>query len=319
MTRSRLLHRLLVPALLVLVCTVAPAGASTEASAVNQITLSTDQLAEASGLAASQRAPGVLWAHNDGGDAPTLYALATDGRLLARLTLEAATHQDWEDMASFRDQGEPWLVVADVGDNSATRETLTLYFLREPELPADASFPADLAQRVERTLRFRLEGGPADIESLAVDPARDAIILVGKRQTPPAVYQLPLHPPDTGHVLTAERIGQIPRLPPPDLSDIRHNFTLAPFLRQPTALDHDASTGRFLVAGYADAHLFACPPSLSLKACFAATPDTLQLPMLPQTEGAAFCQSGRALCFISEKLPTLLMQLPSPVSDTTAP
>ena len=58
-----------------------------------------DPLREASGLVASRSHPGVLWAHNDSGDDPRLYALTTSGRHLGVFTLDGAEARDWEDLA----------------------------------------------------------------------------------------------------------------------------------------------------------------------------------------------------------------------------
>ena len=46
------------------------------------------ELRESSGIAVSRTQPGVLWSHNDSGDAPTLYAIDLKGRLLAKVAVE---------------------------------------------------------------------------------------------------------------------------------------------------------------------------------------------------------------------------------------
>ena len=56
------------------------------------------QLPEASGLAISRRAPGLLWSMNDSGES-TLIALATTGELRGRVRMTGATINNWEDVS----------------------------------------------------------------------------------------------------------------------------------------------------------------------------------------------------------------------------
>src|SRR5688572_18962716 len=55
-------------------------------------------LSEASGVAASQRNPGLLWSHNDSG-LPMLFAIGTDGTMKGQVPIAAAQVDDWEDVA----------------------------------------------------------------------------------------------------------------------------------------------------------------------------------------------------------------------------
>src|SRR5687767_12057876 len=55
-------------------------------------------LPEGSGIAASRRHPGVLWAHNDSGD-PLIFALNEQGKVTGRVRLNGAEVDDWEDIA----------------------------------------------------------------------------------------------------------------------------------------------------------------------------------------------------------------------------
>src|SRR5262245_59501710 len=59
----------------------------------------TSALTDASGLAASAKNPAVLWAHNDSGGEPLMYAISTNGTFLAAFDLKADTLADFEDMA----------------------------------------------------------------------------------------------------------------------------------------------------------------------------------------------------------------------------
>ncbi|MEM9334952.1 MAG: hypothetical protein AAGA33_08875, partial [Pseudomonadota bacterium] len=76
-----------------------------------------DKLVEASGLARSQIHPGVLWAMNDSGGKPRLYAFDASGAHRGRLTVDPSKNRDWEDLASYTHDDIPYLLVADIGDN----------------------------------------------------------------------------------------------------------------------------------------------------------------------------------------------------------
>lgn len=287
---------------------------ATHAGDVRQIALQTEQLPEASGLVASIRSPGRLWTHNDGGYGAEIYAVDPQGRVIVELKIAGAGNRDWEDIAAFSEGGRAQLLIADVGDNSSVREYLTLYVVDEPELPSEDSVPLRLSSETVRKIEFRLPDGAADIEGVAVDGPRGEIILITKRDATPRVYSLPLYPSsDEADLPEATLITGIETLPAPDLDDLKANLTMAPFLRQPTALDYDAATDSYLITTYADAHIYRRKAGESLVTMFRRTPETVQLPLLKQMEGGCFCD-GESLCFISEKLPTIML-----VADRPAP
>ena len=84
---------------------------------------------ELSGLVASPTQKGVLWAHNDSGDRARLFALRTDGSLIASLDVPGAEAVDWEDVAVGPDDT---LLVGDIGDNGAVRASVDVWRVPEP-------------------------------------------------------------------------------------------------------------------------------------------------------------------------------------------
>lgn len=94
------------------------------------------EMEELSGLVASQQHPGVLWAHNDSGNAPVLFALSTDGEVLVPdgLPVEEATLKDWEAIARWKDT----LYITEMGNNLNASRQLGIYELEEPN-PAEVS------------------------------------------------------------------------------------------------------------------------------------------------------------------------------------
>src|SRR6516165_5300997 len=84
---------------------------------------------EASGVVKSRRYPGIFWVHNDSGNAPLLFAVRADGRIVRRFRL-AVPNLDWEDIA-IDDQGH--LYLGDIGNNSGLLRVRTIYRLDEPD------------------------------------------------------------------------------------------------------------------------------------------------------------------------------------------
>jgi hypothetical protein len=85
-------------------------------------------LQELSGLVASSRYPGVLWAHSDSGNEPILYALTTEGGSTA-IELQEATLNDWEAIARCGDK----LYITELGNNLNASKKLGVYEFIEPD------------------------------------------------------------------------------------------------------------------------------------------------------------------------------------------
>jgi hypothetical protein len=127
------------------------------------------QLDEASGLAASQQLDGVLWAHNDSGSTPAVFALGTDGADLGQVEVPVTAWVDVEDMAVAADQ----LYLADIGDNDREREEITVLRFDEPD-PASG-----IAGEVEE-IRLRYPDRAHDAEAFLVDPITGALVVIAK-------------------------------------------------------------------------------------------------------------------------------------------
>ena len=119
-----------------------------------------DELIELSGLAASRRNPGLLWAHNDSGAGPHIYCLHLSGTSCGVYEIAGARSVDWEDIAAAPGvAGQPSLYIADIGDNSRSRGTVTVYTVAEPEVsgaipPASTSSPTGTLRADEYTLTY---------------------------------------------------------------------------------------------------------------------------------------------------------------------
>jgi hypothetical protein len=127
---------------------------------------------ELSGLALSLSQPGVLWAHNDSGDRARVFALRTDGSLIASLDVPGAEAVDWEDIA-VGPRGD--LLLADIGDNDAARPTVSIYRVPEPRLASRPSTTGP-ASRIE----LRYPDGAHDAETLIADRRTGELVIVTK-------------------------------------------------------------------------------------------------------------------------------------------
>lgn len=150
-------------------------------------------LPEVSGLVASRLNPGLIWMHNDSGDEPRLFALTLPGNVIASVRLEGASHIDWEDIARGPGpaSGASYLYVADIGDNAARRNSVTVYRIREPLIDTAQrgtriTIPADSVERL--TLRY--PDGARDAEALLVDPRTGDMVIVTKRESRCRVYSV---------------------------------------------------------------------------------------------------------------------------------
>lgn len=147
-------------------------------------------LNELSGLVQSRADPGLLWSHEDSGAGPQLWALTPDGRVLGGVTVTGAQAVDWEDIATGPGpSGEGnVLYVADIGDNRAQRDSVTVYRISEPSPGAGASAPAE-----QMVLRY--PDGPRDAETLLVDPRRGTLVIVSKEISGGRAYSVPRFTP----------------------------------------------------------------------------------------------------------------------------
>jgi hypothetical protein len=155
------------------------------------------EMDESSGLAVSRRHRGVLWSHNDSGNADVLFALDTSGRILAKVRVPVRT-RDWEDVSAAPCPAGDCLYIADIGDNRATRPRIMIYRVPEPalsdaETAAPEVFPATYAD------------GPHNAEGMFV-VGTDAFIVTRDRQA--GVYRTSL-PSARGGDLVFKRIGEL--------------------------------------------------------------------------------------------------------------
>lgn len=138
-----------------------------------------DRITESSGLALSVRHPHTVWTVNDSGDRARVFAVDTrTGRTVGVHTFDAPVW-DVEALAVTR-HGR--MLVADIGDNTSSRDSVRVHAFDEPELGM-TSGPAT-------SWELAYPDGPHDAESLAADPATGRIVIVTKDEVG-GVYAVP--------------------------------------------------------------------------------------------------------------------------------
>jgi hypothetical protein len=153
------------------------------------------EIPEASGLAVSRRHPGLLWSHNDSGNAAVLFALDNAGTMRGRVRVPIHT-RDWEDISAARCLSSECLYIADIGDNGQARRQIQIYRVPEPA-------PDDAETAPPEVFNAAYADGPHNAEAMFVIGA-DLFIVTRDRVG--GIYRSTLA---GGRELTFQRIGQL--------------------------------------------------------------------------------------------------------------
>jgi len=97
---------------------------------------------EASGLAVSRRSNGIIWTHNDSGNASVLFALSPTGMVQTSMNVPVRM-RDWEDISAGNCPSGACLYLGDIGDNSLSRPRIQIYRVPEPAFTDTQATVAD--------------------------------------------------------------------------------------------------------------------------------------------------------------------------------
>ena len=246
-------------------------------------------IAESSGIVASRRHAGVFWTHNDKNNAPVLYAIGREGKLIAEFPVDAV-NDDWEDVA-IDDAGG--LYIGKIGNNKARKETIEVLRVTEPDPRAPRTSGAPLL-KVERTWSLRFPAAPSDCEALFVHGGHGYVISKHRDQSPAKLFRFPL---DAGATeLTLEQVGDLPTDTPV------------------TAADLSVDGARLAVLSYGRLYLFDVNGDPARAA--AMRPITYATPA-GKLEGACFAAGG--ILVTAEERQVYLMPLAAAPSSPAAP
>ncbi|OGQ20775.1 MAG: hypothetical protein A2138_07725 [Deltaproteobacteria bacterium RBG_16_71_12] len=262
------------------------------AAPVERGRLGDKRLLEASGVVASPAQPGVLWMHNDSGDAARLYAVGTDGRALAALTLPNVDAVDIEDIAAAPcpDLSGPCLYVADTGDNKLKREQLVVYAVPEPAIAVDG-VPAKDGEAPFVWIFPLVIPERANIEALVVLPDASAMVLFEKTESEQARvfrYAAPWTPLTPATVEVTAKVAV-----PAGVGG----------LRQITGADLHPSGTHLLVRGYGAVWETRLDPAVGVtldNLDRVVWTEVITAPDEPQGEAVAYDGTGTGIVTVSE-------------------
>jgi hypothetical protein len=241
-----------------------------------------DVLAEISGLAYSALHEDIVWAHNDSGGSPELYALDVDScEIRAVLRVQGVKAQDPEAIASgIGASGAPVLWWGDIGDNTAQRRHVEIHEVPEPSVLRSADVEPT-------TYRVRL-GERQDAEALLADG--DRLWMIGKGLLGGTIWKLP-RPLNSDGITRARAVG----------------------LEGPLVTDAAMRPGGgYAVRDYSEVRIYAGDPPGRLMT-------RMPLPAQVQGEAMTWTPDGRALIIASEGDDRLLMVPVDPGPDVPSP
>jgi len=268
-----------------------------------------EALPEISGLAASNLLPDRLWAINDSGHPPWIYAININGDVEGQYSIDSAQNYDWEGLASFRLNNMPYLMIADIGDNRAQRDHYTLYIVPEPDDIA-RTFDHQPTIQVAWTITYQYQDGPQDAESIAVDATNNKIFILNKRSVPARLYELPLIPNQSqASPFIAQQINEVTDIIQPRLANIFTGHATQLFGGLATDMSISPNQQSAVILTYSRAYLIHRHPTEDWSTAFSRTPEIIDFPPLQQAEAITYAYDGQSIYITSEDQPSPLIQV----------
>lgn len=256
-------------------------------------TFADPRIRESSGLASSST-PGIVFTHNDSGDAARFFAVGEDGRTRTVYTLPDTQARDWEDMARGPDEdGRSSLWLGDIGDNNARRDNgLLVHRVGEPRPTGRERVTTE----PPTSFRLRYEDGPGDAEALLVHPRTGRLYVVTKPLAGPAkVYAAPERlDPHWPNALSL--VAEIPF----KMTGTEGGPGIGSFAQLVvTAGDISPDGSRVALRTYTDLYEWTVEGD-DVAGAFAGTPAVTALPPTEQGEGLAYTSDGEAVLLSTE-------------------
>ena len=170
-------------------------------------------LNESSGVAASRTSPDLVFSHNDSGGGPFVFAIKPSTcETVGTYRLNVANF-DWEEITSATlPNGQAVLLVGDIGDNYAFRDSVEVHAIAEPTVDAVLD---EKQVDVLQTFELRYPNGASDAECMLFDPATGSFAIVTKSLTggarllvaPDGLSQSTIDMTDAGQVVLPSEIA----------------------------------------------------------------------------------------------------------------
>lgn len=241
---------------------------------------------ETSGIAASQRNPGVFWVHNDGKQS-RFYAINAQGQVLGTMTLSGVTGLDIEDIAVGPGPvaGESYVYLGDIGDNNADRPSVAVIRIREPVVGAAVGGQSQTIAGSEiDVIHFIYPTGPVDAEALMIDPLSGDLYVLSKEVPTSRLFWAAAGSLVGGAVVPLAHVGNVA-------------------FGRPSAAAISPLGNEILVRDEDGARLFVRAAGQSVAAALAGTPLVVPVvgtPTEPNGEGITFDAAGNHYYTIGE-------------------
>jgi hypothetical protein len=248
-----------------------------------------------SGMVASRKHPGVLYAQLDAGGDAKIYAASTSGADLGDYTLDGLSQTDWEDIAVGQGvDGKDYIFIGDIGDNAAggmgmggggARTEIQIYRVAEPDVSDTQSAVHETVSF--DTLRFTYPDGAQNSETLLVDPVSHDFFIMTKTANEAIVYRAP---------------GDTPVDTPTVLEEVARASVGS---STPAAGDISPSGDRILIRTYEALLLWPRASGMTVADALGADPVELSAADEPRSEGVTFSADGSAWYSAGEEDNTL--------------
>lgn len=235
--------------------------------------LKSPAVAEASGVAASQALPGVLWVHNDSGDTARFFGTDASGADRGVYNVSGVTAEDWEDMAvgPCTAAGSSCLYFGDIGDNLLARTKYSIVRVVEPAV-ANAGQHTVSAE----VFGFHYPDGPKNAEAMFVHPTTGQVFIITKDANGSQLYALPA-PLAAGPDATASLLGDV---------------TVKDLLKLVTGASMAPDASGVLMRTYSSVWYFRLGAGKTPAQALAGEPCALPIPMEMQGESITFGGDG---------------------------
>jgi hypothetical protein len=249
--------------------------------------VSASEITEASGIVASRQNPGVLWTHNDSSYPGSVFAISTNGALLARYYIPNVFFGDFEDI-SFGPGPNPehqYLYLGDIGDNFASRPNIRVIRFPEPAVYAyQSNSPPVQPVPSWQEITLTYPDGPHNAEAMMVDPIAGDLFIVTKLATNAGVYQVTRAQLDGGG--------------PIEMTFVREMSFSG--LKSVSAADISADGGLIAIRRNGKAWLWVRPTGQSISNVLAGVPATIPNADEPNGEAIGFHPTGLGYYTLSE-------------------
>lgn len=165
-----------------------PIADPTPGAAKKLFTIGDSRIEESSGLAKSHNFDDIYWTINDSGDRARVFGIDQSGKVEMVLNFNA----DVSDVEAIAVDKDGFIYVADIGDNEANRDMISIYTMPEPKQRGDVE------KMTYHRYDFTYPDGAHDAETLLVEPGTNQLYIVTKATKGAAIYAAPPAPSREG-------------------------------------------------------------------------------------------------------------------------